>query len=166
MIRNLFIFTIVFLLYSTDAIAAGDVYRKGVVIKSEPVYRVISTPSYKERCYEVQVPAYKKSNDSNDVLLGAIVGGAIGNQFGNGDGKDAMTVLGALLGAASQSSKHNKGKHITDHYVSKIECETIRTNRISHMLDYYETVYKHDGVLYHIKTRRFFHAGEKIIVKR
>ena len=34
------------------------------------------------------------------VCIGAIFGGAIGNQFGEGDGKDAMTLAGMFLGAS------------------------------------------------------------------
>ena len=37
---------------------------------------------------------------ATNELVGALFGGAIGNQFGNGDGKDAMTLFGALMGAS------------------------------------------------------------------
>ena len=37
---------------------------------------------------------------ATNEIIGAIFGGAIGNQFGEGDGKDAMTLAGILLGAS------------------------------------------------------------------
>jgi outer membrane lipoprotein SlyB len=37
---------------------------------------------------------------------GALIGGAIGNQFGSGSGRDVATVLGALLGGAIASNKN------------------------------------------------------------
>ena len=37
---------------------------------------------------------------ATNEIIGAIFGGAIGNQFGDGDGKDAMTLAGILLGAS------------------------------------------------------------------
>ena len=37
---------------------------------------------------------------ATNELVGALFGGAIGNQFGKGDGKDAMTLFGALMGAS------------------------------------------------------------------
>ena len=37
---------------------------------------------------------------ATNEIIGAIFGGAIGNQFGDGDGKDAMTLAGMFLGAS------------------------------------------------------------------
>ena len=37
---------------------------------------------------------------ATNEIIGAIFGGAIGNQFGDGDGKDAMTLAGIFLGAS------------------------------------------------------------------
>ena len=37
---------------------------------------------------------------ATNELVGALFGGAIGNSFGKGDGKDAMTLFGALMGAS------------------------------------------------------------------
>ena len=37
---------------------------------------------------------------ATNEIIGAIFGGAIGNQFGEGDGKDAMTLAGMFLGAS------------------------------------------------------------------
>lgn len=50
------------------------------------------------------------------AAVGGLAGGAIGNQFGQGDGKTAMTVLGALAGAAagSQVNKNETVQAVTD----------------------------------------------------
>ena len=45
------------------------------------------------------------------VFGGALVGGAIGNQFGSGSGRDVATILGALLGG-SLSNNNNPQYHI------------------------------------------------------
>ena len=37
---------------------------------------------------------------ATNEIIGAIFGGVIGNQFGEGDGKDAMTLAGMFLGAS------------------------------------------------------------------
>lgn len=46
--------------------------------------------------------SYANDNKScaTDSILGAIIGGVIGNQFGGGHGKDALTAAGALLGGS------------------------------------------------------------------
>ena len=54
--------------------------------------------------YEVEVckQVHQGTGDGSatNEIIGAIFGGAIGNQFGEGDGKDAMTLAGIILGAS------------------------------------------------------------------
>ena len=54
--------------------------------------------------YEVEVckRVHQGTNDGSatNEIIGAIFGGVIGNQFGEGDGKDAMTLAGMFLGAS------------------------------------------------------------------
>ena len=54
--------------------------------------------------YDVEVCKQVRQGTSDgsatNEIIGAIFGGAIGNQFGEGDGKDAMTLAGIFLGAS------------------------------------------------------------------
>ena len=54
--------------------------------------------------YEVEVCNQVRQGtgdgSATNEIIGAIFGGAIGNQFGEGDGKDAMTLAGMFLGAS------------------------------------------------------------------
>lgn len=45
-------------------------------------------------------------NQGWKVFGGALVGGAIGNQFGRGSGRDIATILGALIGGSMANDKH------------------------------------------------------------
>ena len=58
----------------------------------------------KQMPYEVEVckRVHQGTGDGSatNEIIGAIFGGAIGNQFGDGDGKDAMTLAGIILGAS------------------------------------------------------------------
>ena len=58
----------------------------------------------KQSPYEVEVckRVHQGTGDGSatNEIIGAIFGGAIGNQFGEGDGKDAMTLAGIILGAS------------------------------------------------------------------
>ena len=58
----------------------------------------------KQSPYEVEVckRVHQGTGDGSatNEIIGAIFGGAIGNQFGEGDGKDAMTLAGIFLGAS------------------------------------------------------------------
>ena len=41
---------------------------------------------------------YRGDSTANGTLLGALIGGALGNQVGSGDGRTAATVAGAVIG--------------------------------------------------------------------
>jgi uncharacterized protein YcfJ len=80
--------TTALLVLATPALAetVNDHYK--TVIEQTP-YRV-------EVCKDVQLQGQASTGDT---IFGAIIGGAIGNQFGGGKGKDAATILGAIVGA-------------------------------------------------------------------
>ena len=54
--------------------------------------------------YEVEVCKRVRQGtgdgSATNEIIGAIFGGVVGNQFGEGDGKDAMTLAGIILGAS------------------------------------------------------------------
>ena len=58
-------------------------------------------------CSVVEVPIYGTTGgaQTGNVLGGAIIGGILGNQVGGGKGKDAATILGAILGADFANKK-------------------------------------------------------------
>jgi uncharacterized protein YcfJ len=83
---------------STATMAATPIER-GVVTDTYKTKNVIQQTPYRvEVCQDRVQPAGDGS--ATNELVGALFGGAIGNQFGKGDGKDAMTLFGALMGAS------------------------------------------------------------------
>lgn len=70
------------------------------------------TPYNVEVCRDVQVPLHsKKEMDTDGAIIGGIIGGVIGNQFGKGDGKTAMTGIGAMTGAIIGGTKEGKPEY-------------------------------------------------------
>lgn len=68
------------------------------------VNRVVQEPKTVRGCHTVDIPIYEeytRHGSAGEAIGGAIIGGAIGHQFGGGSGKDIMTALGAILGARS-----------------------------------------------------------------
>jgi uncharacterized protein YcfJ len=65
-----------------------------------PMYYVDAKVIKKERAPEI----CEKKDDGN-ALIGALLGGAVGNQFGKGKGRVAMTAVGAVIGANSQTER-------------------------------------------------------------
>jgi uncharacterized protein YcfJ len=88
--------TLVFAAMATSA-QADTKYVRATVIGVEPLYETVEVSVPVRECYSVKVPGSRPS--TADVAAGAIIGGVIGNQFGGGSGKDAMTTLGMILGA-------------------------------------------------------------------
>lgn len=115
---------------------------------------LISTYSFADTQVEATVlSSYKlpdvceKSGNFANTALGAVAGAAIGSQFGDGSGKDILTVTGAVVGANIANSEnyecYSKGFSTTiqfyDPYLGYIRNETVTTNypyRNGHSLYY------------------------------
>ena len=77
--------------------AFGETFRAPVT-EVIAIKTSVAVPTTTQVCSTSQVPVYDTAS-TGDVFLGAVIGGAIGNQVGEGKGKDAATVLGAIMGA-------------------------------------------------------------------
>jgi uncharacterized protein YcfJ len=92
------------------------------VTRVEPIIEQIAGYQAQE-CWNEQVNGYDDGyyrdasgrlyrrglgNNTSGALLGAVVGGALGNQVGKGDGRTAATIGGAVIGALI-GSKSNGG---------------------------------------------------------
>ena len=84
-------------LFATNATAETVQDHYKTVIEQNP-YRV-------EVCKDVRIQGQASTGDT---IFGALIGGAIGNQFGGGKGKDAATILGAIVGADVANKNSNK----------------------------------------------------------
>lgn len=109
-----------------------------------------NVPITRQTCQNVQVPIYgqvQRRGSNGEVLGGAIIGGVIGNQFGSGQGKDAMTILGAILGANSQSVQ--QGNQVTGYTVER-RC----TDNVSYDSQTQE-VYSHSTIRFTVNGYRY-----------
>lgn len=160
MIKHLL--TIVTVFAATTASADGYASQTGVVVDVEAVYSTEYTPRTQEQCFEAQVPVYgQRQGSAADALTGAIIGGVIGNQFGSGSGKDAMTALGAIVGAnqAGGSSQGVVG------YTSEWRCEMVRVEEETRIFHHYQITYELNGRYHRVNTDRLFEVGERITVR-
>ena len=99
-------------LTSTTAFA-GNVDRPNVYDHYKTV--VDQTPYQVETCR--QVTTQHGGASTSDVFVGAVIGGILGNQVGGGSGKDAATILGAILGA-DHVNKNNQSHSTTGTHCS------------------------------------------------
>lgn len=71
------------------------IYRERIVYRDRPVYYE-TEPRYYEQ------PAAYSGSSSNRLIgqaIGAVAGGALGNQVGSGNGRIAATAIGAVIGS-------------------------------------------------------------------
>ncbi|MBV7498682.1 MULTISPECIES: glycine zipper 2TM domain-containing protein [unclassified Achromobacter] len=64
-----------------------------------PAQQACATCGVVQTIRQVQVPTKDDSNHLVGTIAGGVAGGVVGNQFGGGNGKTALTVLGAVGGA-------------------------------------------------------------------
>ena len=152
-----------FVLSATSALADGYASQTAVVVDVDAVYSTAVEPVAQEQCFETQVPVYGMTQGSaGDALLGAIIGGAIGNQFGSGSGQEAATVLGAIVGAnqATQPSRGVVG------YSSEWRCEMVYVNHETQIFHHYQVTYELHGKYYRINTDELYEVGQRIVINQ
>lgn len=84
--------------------------------KAVPVEKVLfgSVLSVRNITHE-ELTRDKKNGWHN--FKGALIGGIIGHQFGDGSGRDVATILGAILGGSIANNRHSQTKKVIIHLV-------------------------------------------------
>jgi uncharacterized protein YcfJ len=96
------------------------------VIASTPV--VETERVAREVCRDEQVVRQKPVQDEKRVAgtaLGAIVGGVLGNQVGDGDGQKIATAAGAIAGGVAGSKIQKRVQQGNTETVTEKRCETV-----------------------------------------
>lgn len=106
---------------------------------------------------QVRVDEYPRQQNALPALFGGLIGGAIGNQFGSGNGKKAMTLIGAIAGASIATNKqrtvahhagtagHNYQPTMNHKNRSRQVCETRYEHREYQEINGYEVTYSYLG---------------------
>lgn len=147
----------------------GETIATARVVEAQPIYETVQIPEGREVCHNEPVTYYEpdprhRRSESGEVL-GLIVGGLIGNQFGSGSGRAAATVGGAMLGSAvARDAERNRyyrgGRRVTRH---EEVCEWRDEYREERRLTGYDVTYDYNGAIGHIVTER--HPGQTVRVR-
>ena len=134
------------------------------ITKITPNYQNVSVPQYRTDCKIVEVPIYggRKQASTADAFVGAIIGGAIGNQFGGGSGKDAATVLGAIIGADVANKKGSQEQIIG--YRQEQVCQNVTFYETQEELKNYTIRYEWRGIVGKTVTYNNYRVGDRIPV--
>lgn len=134
------------LIASSMNVLADIKYSTGYITDIEKVYDNATKTVPYQHCYIKEF--YQGGASDRDKLVGAIFGGIVGNQFGGGDGKKAMTAAGALLGASMADEDNKNGK-----VVRKEVCETRYKERRVNELSHYLVTYEYNGNKHSYRSR-------------
>jgi len=110
--------------------------------------------------------SYRHRRDGGGVgarILGGLIGGAIGNQFGSGRGKKALTITGALIGSSiAIDSRAERGRYDRQYREIQPEYEchtTTRTRQVTEVTGY-DVTYRYHNSLH--KRRMEYDPGDTL----
>ncbi len=133
------------------------------VLRVDPVYDEVQVSRPREECYEADVGRYEDSRGNNaaGTVIGAIVGGALGNTVGKGDGRKAATVAGALVGGAIGNNTARRD----DRYYGSTEtrCRTVDERSSERRIIGYDVQYRYRGDVY--MSHLDYDPGERMRVR-
>ena len=122
---------------------AGSFVDSATVTSVEKVYKQYMVDEPYQDCY-IKETLQNGDGSATNEIMGAILGGAIGNQFGEGEGKEAMTLAGIFLGAsiANDAEKANAANQVI---VSQEVCENKVRQKIERRLSHYKINIEYEG---------------------
>jgi uncharacterized protein YcfJ len=136
------------------------------VVRAEPVYREVRVTEPSRECREAPVTErvhYRGHSDPGAVLLGGVIGGVIGHQFGGGSGRDIATAAGAVIGAHHAASRTYAPARTVERTVYERTCSTVHRTRYEERVDGYDVTYRWHGRLY--RTHLPYDPGKRVRVR-
>ena len=142
MIMNIIakILLLISLFLGTQLVLAGSFTDYATVTSVEKVYKQYRVEEPYQECYIKETLQNQGDGTATNEILGAILGGAIGNKIAEDSsdtGKDVMTLAGIVLGAsiANDAEKANStGQVVVSQEVCEKKVRTKYEKRLSHYL--------------------------------
>lgn len=132
------------------------------VLRVDPVYDNVQSVRPREECYDAEVEHRdSRGNNTAGTVIGAIVGGALGNTVGKGDGRKAATIAGAVAGGAIGNSASRRD----DRYYSSTEtrCRTVEDRVSERRIVGYDVQYRYRGDVF--MSQLDYDPGERMRVR-
>ena len=149
---------------------SGAIYDYARVLSSQPVIHYVTVRRPVQECWQdtrYYTERRRAPGEGGATLLGAIVGGVIGHQFGGGSGKHAATAAGSIIGAsigndvAHRRAGPNYGRTQVSRPVRR--CETRYRDHREQRIDGYDVIYRYRGQKY--STRMPYDPGQKMKIR-
>jgi uncharacterized protein YcfJ len=140
---------------------AGPAVVSARVVDVEPLVRYVTVNRPRQECWdEIVREPVRPFGVAGQTAAGSIVGAAIGRQFGSGNDRDALTVIGAVAGGAVARNRaiRNGAGAVRDVAVQR--CEVVNERVTEEVVDGYLVTYRLDGRNYTMQTER--HPGDYV----
>ena len=146
----------------------GDVI--SVIERTREVIR--QTPLTERVCEDKDVPVYgsdgQQKNDLGSMIIGGIIGSAIGNKMSDSEGAGAAgTVAGAIIGKTTADEANKKNQEIVGYNRTR-SCKNVKTvtqQTIQEVIGYRLTI-NVDGNIIDINTQTKYLPGSQIMVTK
>jgi uncharacterized protein YcfJ len=135
------------------------------VLRVDPVYETYRVSRPREQCEDVEVrrQGSRYDNTNTGTIVGAIVGGALGNQVGKGDGRKAATVAGAVIGGAVGREIDAQNNRPGTYRAVETRCRVINESYDERRIVGYDVEYRYRGEVFF--SRLGYDPGEKLRVR-
>ncbi|HJR68517.1 MAG TPA: glycine zipper 2TM domain-containing protein [Gammaproteobacteria bacterium] len=125
------------------------------VVDVEPLVRHVTVNRPREQCWdEIVREPVRPYGVAGPTAAGTIIGAAIGRQFGSGNDRDALTVLGAVAGGAVAHQRAVRNGAGATRDVAVQRCEVVNDRVTERIVDGYLVTYRLDGRNYRMRTDR------------
>lgn len=135
------------------------------VISARPVYDRYASQGYeRQECWNERTNAYddgyyrdssgrlyRTDPNTNGTVIGALIGGALGNQAGKGDGRKAATIGGAVIGGmiGNNIDRNNNAYEYRDNSGVVRRCRTVVDyDDGPDQIEGYDVTYRYAGQTY------------------
>lgn len=116
------------------------------VVDVEPIVRYVTVNRPRQQCWdEIVHEPVRPFGVAGPTLAGGVVGAAIGRQFGSGNDRDALTLLGAVAGAAVANQRAVRNQGYATREVAVERCEVVSERFTEQRIDGYRVTYLYDG---------------------
>lgn len=135
------------------------------VLRVDPVYDNIAVSRPREECYDERVVHRERrgGDPTGGTVLGAIVGGALGNQVGKGDGRKAATIAGAVVGGAIGRNIDKNNGSGRSYETSRERCRMVDEYARQRQVVAYDVEYRFRGEVY--ISRLDYDPGETLRIR-